>query len=223
MSLASAFAAVWTMCGNCLLWIKIRLDFFLRRQRPDKEQTRTFEQREKDSQQPYEITRTAKSRRTRQNARVPEANRAPHVWRVLQDLMRLVHSMPELSEFPVRMISFYFCSWHVKQPEMSELPLQHNSLQHNWSCKRLSVLKLFGIFTPSQETVMRCLFLLFVSGSATSRNRLATSHAQILTHDSVSALWKKWFQAIAFKILKLEVVNVIVDACTCLCDHTMVF
>ena len=56
---------------------------------------------------------------------------APHVWRVLQDLRRLVHSMPELSEFPMRMICFSFCSWHVKQPDMCELPLQHNSLQHN--------------------------------------------------------------------------------------------
>ena len=67
--------------------------FFSKPQRPDKEQTRTYEQREKDSQQSYEITRTAKSKRTPQNARVPEANRAPHVWRVLQDLMRLVHKM----------------------------------------------------------------------------------------------------------------------------------
>ena len=61
--------------------------FFSRPQRPDRAQEATYEQREISQEMPYEITRSKKSRRSRRNTQIPDANREPHVFRVVQDLM----------------------------------------------------------------------------------------------------------------------------------------
>ena len=68
--------------------------FFSRPQRPDRPQAVTYEQRESSQQMmPYEKTRAKKSRRALRSAQIPDVNRQPHVFRVVQDLLRLVHNM----------------------------------------------------------------------------------------------------------------------------------
>ena len=67
--------------------------FFSRPKRGDRDQVATYEQREISQEMPYESTGVKKSRRARRNTPVPDANRKPRVFRVVQDLMRLVHNM----------------------------------------------------------------------------------------------------------------------------------
>ena len=68
--------------------------FFARLQRPDRPLGLTYEQRESSQDMlPYEMNRGKRSRRSRRSAQIPEVNREPHVFRVVQDLLRLVHNM----------------------------------------------------------------------------------------------------------------------------------
>ena len=67
--------------------------FFSRPKRPRRPQHVTYEQRQIAADRPNEITRGDRSRTARRNSNIPDANREPHVFRVAQDLMRLVHSM----------------------------------------------------------------------------------------------------------------------------------
>ena len=67
--------------------------FFSRPQGPRRPQHVTYEQRQIAADTPYEITRGDRSRRARRNSNIPDANREPRVFRVVQDLMRLVHNM----------------------------------------------------------------------------------------------------------------------------------
>jgi hypothetical protein len=67
--------------------------FFSRPKRPRRPQHVTYEQRQIAADRPNEITRGDRSRTAPRNSNIPDANREPHVFRVAQNLMRLVHSM----------------------------------------------------------------------------------------------------------------------------------
>ena len=78
-NLKGQFRVVQGQCG-----------FFSRDERPGALGQLTYEQRET---YPYEKTKVKKSRRAHRQAQIPDRNREPHVFRVVQDLLRLVHNM----------------------------------------------------------------------------------------------------------------------------------
>ena len=68
-----------------------QIGFFTRTKRPGEQMT--LEERQRQQDVPYEETRKPVSRRTRRNKQVVEENLEPQVWRVVQDLLRVVHHM----------------------------------------------------------------------------------------------------------------------------------